>query len=64
VDQFSCNERLELYRELLQETIDEEQRRVLFLLIACVFEQDELSSGSGLKSVTAALSSPMLDRLQ
>jgi hypothetical protein len=64
VDQFDCNEELELYRRLLAETIDEEQRRALFLLIACAFEQDELSSGVSLKSVAATVSSPDLARLQ
>jgi hypothetical protein len=53
LDQFSCDEELELYQQLL-ETADEGQRRVLLLLIACVFEQDELSSGASLKSVAAA----------
>jgi predicted sugar kinase len=55
LDQFSCDEELELYQQLL-EMADEAQRRVLMLLIACVFEQDELSSGASLKSVAAATS--------
>jgi hypothetical protein len=51
---FSCDEELEFYRRLLVETADEEQRRVLLLMIACIFEHQDLASGASLKSVAAA----------
>jgi len=51
VDHLSCEDELALYRRLLSETADEERRRILLLLIACVFEEEELATGVGLKSI-------------
>lgn len=41
MEQFIRAENLKLYRRLLAETDDEERRRVLLALIACIAEQDK-----------------------
>jgi hypothetical protein len=37
---YSHEEKLDLYRNALAEAVDEEERRALFLFIACLLEQD------------------------
>jgi hypothetical protein len=64
VDQFSNEDELALYCQLLAETTDEDRRRILLLLIACVFEDEELSTGAGLKSIASHVKGADITRLQ
>ncbi|NVN88550.1 MAG: hypothetical protein HXX15_20920 [Rhodopseudomonas sp.] len=63
MEQFTSEDELALYCRLLTETTDVDRRRILLLLIACVFEEEELSTGVGLKSIATRMHGADFSRL-
>ncbi|KIZ48169.1 MULTISPECIES: hypothetical protein [Rhodopseudomonas] len=63
LDQSIALDELEIYRRLLAETTDEQQRRKLLVMIACLFEQIELSTGAGIKSIATRMRGADFTRL-